>query len=179
MKKWNNPERTFLKINTMCPHLSWIWVSSGCTEVSQKWAEEQPVCQQTWSWAFMWHETIAFEHLFLLVTGIKNHCHRGCHSTWVPDLRYHGVTLLSEEGYSVHSEKQASITTWLPLDYPKYLQNYSQFFKILNIYFPLTVSVTYMWLKYTSVCSVPLRGIVSCCLFHTIKSAQASYYKCS
>lgn len=36
-KKWNNPERTFLKINSMRPHLNWVWVSSVCTQVTQKW----------------------------------------------------------------------------------------------------------------------------------------------
>lgn len=118
MNKWNSPERAFFKINTMCPLLGWVWVSSGCAQVSQKGAQEQPVPREPGA------ESVARAHRLRaprpsgdchqkpLVTAIRNPCRWGCHSSWVPGLRYHEATLLSD--YSVYSEKQASITTWLP-----------------------------------------------------------------
>lgn len=112
---------------------------SGVTEM----AEEQSVSQQMWSWALMWAKTIPPKHLVLLVAVMKNHCHRGCHSSWIRGFRCHTVRPLSEKGYSALSGNRSV----LQLGYSKYLQNYSQLLKILSIliiHFPLKTFITYM-----------------------------------
>lgn len=126
-KKWNNLKRKFLNnVSPLKLSLGKLRLLSGLTEMP----EEQSVSQQTWSWALMWPETIASEHLVLLVAVIKNHCHWGCHSSWY---------VVWDAVQWCCCQRRVTLCTVWKQDYTKNFQNYSQFLKILSIliiYFP-------------------------------------------
>lgn len=134
------------------------------------------VSQQIWNWAHMWSEAIASEHLVLLVVVIKNHCHWGCHSPW----------------YVVRDAVQWCCCQRRATQY--FLKTGLHCYSISPNIFKIIVNFWKSWASWlfishlqlpshvcdlnTSVCSVPLRHNVGCYLFHTIKAAQTSYYKC-
>lgn len=166
-KKWNNLERKFLNnVSPLKLSLGKLRLLSGLTEM----AEEQSVSQQ------MWPETIASEHLVLLVAVIKNHCHRGGHSSWyvVWDAVQWCCCQRRVTQYCLKTSVYCNLTT--PNIF-KIIVNFWKSWASWSFISHLQLSSCVCDLN-TPVCSVPLRDIVSCYLFHTIKSAQTSYYKC-
>lgn len=130
----------------MCPHLNWVWVSSGCSQVSQK-CQRSSLCPSKRGAEHLCDlrqlplNTLSFWWLSSKTTVTEGVTVPGM---WF-EMLYSDVAV--REGLlSVLSENKPL----LQLDYTKNFQNYSQLLKILSIliiYFPLTTFIMCMWLQ--------------------------------